>query len=135
MDVASWVTLPFAGERLESAVHLGNGKDAELRLAFPGGRRVVLSVSAVRVEADRGITVDVSSSDDVSIRIEYLGRDLQLRGGRMRFPDDGDESGVEFLAEVESWLATGCVEELAWVVEVELSLASGASELGNTGSE
>lgn len=127
MDVASWVTLPFAGERLESAVHLGNGKDAELRLAFTGGRRVVLSVSAVRVEADRGITVDVSSWDDVSIRIEYLGRDLQLRDGRMRFPDDGDESGAEFLAEAQSWLATGCAEELPWVVDVELSFASGAS--------
>lgn len=131
MDVAGWVTLPFGGERLESAVHLGNGKDAEFRLTFAGGRRMVLSVSAVRVEADRGIIIDVTSWGDLSIRIEYLGHELRLRGGRIRFPDDDDESGAEFLAEVESWLATGRVEELAWVVEVELSLASGAAEAGN----
>src|SRR5262249_7558402 len=40
MDVASWVTLPFAGERLASVVHIGNGKDAELLHTFAGGRRV-----------------------------------------------------------------------------------------------
>jgi hypothetical protein len=44
MNVANWVTLPFIGERLESVVHFGNGKDAELRLTFADGRRVVLPV-------------------------------------------------------------------------------------------
>jgi imidazolonepropionase-like amidohydrolase len=33
---------PFAGERLASVVHFGNGKDAELLLTFAGGPRVTL---------------------------------------------------------------------------------------------
>lgn len=37
MDVASWVTLPFAGGRLASVVHFGNGKDADLELTFAAG--------------------------------------------------------------------------------------------------
>jgi hypothetical protein len=37
MDVASWVTLPFAGERLASVVHFGNDKDAEFLLTFADG--------------------------------------------------------------------------------------------------
>src|SRR5262249_2571973 len=50
MDVATWVTLPFAGERLASVVHMGNGKDADLLLTFADGRQVTLPVSAMRVE-------------------------------------------------------------------------------------
>src|SRR5215468_9959882 len=123
MGVASWVTLPFAGERLESVVHFGNGKDAELTLTFAGGRRAVLPVNAVRVEADRGVVVDVSRWDDVSLTIQFLGSDLYLHSGRFGYPDDG-----EFLACAESWLAAGCEEELSWTVEVELRLASSPSD-------
>jgi hypothetical protein len=128
MDVASWVTLPFAGERLASVVHFGNGKDAELLLTFAGGPRVTLPVCAVRVEADRGVVVDVSSWDDVSLRIEYLGSDLYLHSGRFGCPGDGEEFVAEFLAEAQSWLAAGCAEELRWVVKVELRLASRPSD-------
>jgi hypothetical protein len=122
--VASWVTLPFAGERLASVVHFGNGKDADLTLTFAGGRRVVLPVSAVRVEADRGVVVDVSRWDDVSLRIEYLGSDLYLHSGRFGYPGNFDQFVAEFPAEAQSWLAAGCEEELLWVVEVELRLTT-----------
>jgi hypothetical protein len=128
MDVASWVTLPFAGERLESVVHFGNGKDAELVLTFVGGRRVTLLVNAVRVEADRGVVVDVSSWDDVSLRIEYLGSDLHLHSGRFGYPGPRDKFDAEFLAEAESWLAAGCEKELLWVAKAELRLASSPSD-------
>ena len=132
MGVARWVTLPFAGERLESVVHFGNGKDAELTLAFAGGRRAVLPVSAVRVEADRGVVVDVSRWDDVSLTIQFLGSDLYLHSGRFGDPDDGDEVFAkllpELLAEAHSWLAGGCEKELGWTVEVELRLTSRPSD-------
>jgi hypothetical protein len=124
MDVASWVMLPFAGERLASVVHIGNGKDAELQLTFASGRRVMLPVSAVRVEVDRGVVVDASGWDDQSMRIQYLDPDLYLHSGRFGCPDGGDESVAGFLAEAQSWLAAGCEEQLTWVVEVELRLAS-----------
>jgi hypothetical protein len=122
--VASWVTLPFAGERLESVVHFGNGKDADLTLTFVGGRRVVLLVDAVRVETDRGVVVDVSSWDDVSLYIEYLGSDLYLHSGRLGYPGDHDNFVDEFLALAQSWLAAGCEEELLWTVDVELRLVT-----------
>jgi len=128
MDVTSWVTLPFAGERLASVVHFGSGKDAELRLAFAGGRRLMLPVNAVRVEVDRGIVVDVSAWDDVSIRIEYLGSDLYLHSGRFGFPDDGDACDARFLADAQRWLAAGCEEQLLWGVDVELRLVSRPSD-------
>jgi hypothetical protein len=124
MDVASWVTLPFAGERLASVVHMGNGKDADLLLTFADGRRVMLPVSAMRVEAGQGIVVDVSRWDDVSMRIEYLGSDLYLHSGRFGYPGDYDQFVAEFPAAAQSWLAAGCEEELLWVVEVELCLAT-----------
>jgi len=127
-NVTSWVTLPFVGERLASVVHFGNGKDADLELTFASGRRATLPVSAVRVEADRGVVVDVSSWDDVSLRIEYFGPDLSLHSGRFGVPDYDDEFDAGFLAVAESWLAAGCQEELRWVVEVELRLASRPSD-------
>ena len=103
MDVASWVTLPFAGERLESVVYVGNGKDAELLLTFDGGRRVMLLVSTVRVEADRGVVIDVSGWDDVSLRIEYLSdSELYLHSGRFGYPGDYDQFVPEFLASAQS---------------------------------
>lgn len=131
-DVASWVTLPFAGERLASVVHIGNGKDAELWLTFASGRRVMLPVSAVRVEADRGVVVDASGWDDVSLRIEYLNPDLYLHSGRFGYPGDRDEYVAEFLAQAQSWLAAGCEKELTWVVKVELHLASRPSGASDT---
>jgi len=127
MGVASWVTLPFAGERLTSVVHFGNGKDADLTLTFAAGRRVVLPVGTVRVETDRGVVVEVTRWDDVSLRIEYLGPDLHLRGGRFGYPGDYDKFVDEFLASAQAWLAAGCEKELLWVVEVELHLATRAS--------
>jgi len=127
-DVASWVTLPFDGERLASVVHFGNGKDADLTLTFAGGRRVVLPVSALRVEADRGVVVEVSRWDDVSLIIEYLGTDLYLHSGRFGYPGAGDQFDVEFIPDAQSWLAAGCEKELLWVVEVELRLATRPSD-------
>jgi hypothetical protein len=88
----------------------------------------MLPVGAVRVEADRGVVVDVSSWDDVSLRIEYLGSDLYLHSGRFGYPGDYDEFVTEFLALTQSWLAAGCEEELRWVVEVELRLATRPSD-------
>lgn len=135
MNVATWVSLPFAGERLESVVHFGNGKDAELRLTFAGGRRVTLDISAsvVRVKADRGVVVEVSSWDDVSLVIKYLGPDLHLHSGRFGFPGGGDEWVAEFLAQARSWLAAGCEEKLLWGVEVELCLVSGLPDPSDAG--
>jgi hypothetical protein len=131
-DVSNWVTLPFAGERLASVVHFGNGKDADLLLTFAGGRRVTLPVSGVRVEADRGVVVDASRWDDVSLRIEYLGSDLYLHSGRFGCPGDRDEFLARFVAsfpaEAQSWLAAGCEKELPWTVEVELRLATRPSD-------
>jgi hypothetical protein len=82
--------------------------------------------SAVRVEADRGVVVDVSGWDDVSMVITYLGPDLCLHSGRFGCPDDDndDEFVAKFLAKAQSWLAAGCEKELLWVVKVELRLAS-----------
>ena len=97
----SWVTLPFAGERLASVVHIGNGKNAKFLLTFADGRRVMLSVYAARVEADRGVVVDVSGWGDLSLRIEYLGSDLYLHSGRFGFGDDDDEFVAWFLAEAQ----------------------------------
>jgi hypothetical protein len=128
IDVANWVTLPFAGERLASVVHFGNGKDAELLLTFAGGRRVTLPVNAVRVEVDRGVVVDASRWDDVSIRIEYLSSDLYLHSGRFGYPGDSDEFAAEFLVGAQAWLAAGCEKELLWVVKVELRLESRPSD-------
>jgi hypothetical protein len=123
MEVVDWVEMPFAGERLASVVYFGSGKDAEVRLAFADGRRVTLPAGALRVEVDRGIVVDVSRWDDVSLRIAYLGPGLRLHGGRFGYPGGGDEQ-ADFLAAARSWLTAGCVEELLWGVDVELRLAS-----------
>jgi hypothetical protein len=128
----SWVALPFVGERLESVVHFGNGKDSELRLAFASRRRVTLPVSAVRVEVDRGIVVDVSSWDDVSLCIKYLGPDLILHSGRFHCPD-GDDVDAEFVAEARSWLAAGCEKELRWVVHAEIRLTSRQADRSSAG--
>jgi hypothetical protein len=57
----------------------------------------MLLVGAVRVEADRGVVVDVSRWDDVSLRIEYLGSDLYLHSGRFGYPDR-DQFVAEFPA-------------------------------------
>ena len=122
MDVANWIAMPLAGERLESVVFFGNGKDAELGLTFADGRRVTLPTSAVRVEVDGGIVVDLSSWDDISMRIDYRGPDLHLHSGRFGFPDG--EEDADFLEAAQSWLAEGCEEDLGWVVEVEMRLVS-----------
>src|SRR5262249_43755295 len=124
MDVATGVTLAFAGELLAAGVRMGNGNDADLLLTFADGRQVMLPVSAMRVEADQGIVVDVSRWDDVSLRIEYLGSDLYLHSGRFGYPGDYDQFVAEFPAAAQSWLAAGCEEELPWVVTVELCLAT-----------
>ena len=119
-----WIEMPMMGERLESVRFLGNGKDAELVLAFAGGRLVTLPVSRSRVEVGSGIIVDVSSLDDVSICIEYAGPDLHLRSGRFGHLRYGDDHG-DFLAAAQSWLAADCGAKLSWVVEAEMCLASG----------
>jgi hypothetical protein len=120
--VVSSVALPFAGERLESVVQFGNGKDLELRIAFATGRRLKLEVGGVRVEVDGGVVVDTSCWDDVSLLIEYRGPDLSLHSGR--FGDGEDGVDADFTAEAQSWLATGCEGELSWVVEAEIRLNS-----------
>src|SRR5262249_13646131 len=77
-----------------------------------------------QVEAGQGIVVDVSRWDDASLRIEYLGSDLYLHSGRFGYPADYDQFIAKFPAAPQSWLAAGCEEELPWVVEVELCLAT-----------
>lgn len=125
MDNVTWVSLPFSDERLESVVHFGNGKDAELELVFTGSRRVVLPASAVRIHIGGGVVVEVSSWDDVSLRTEYRAPDLVFHDGRIGFPAaDDDQSNAQFSAEAREWLATGCTEELTWTVQVQLSLTS-----------
>jgi hypothetical protein len=126
-------SLPFAGERLESVVHFGNGKDAELTLTFASGRRVIVPVDGLRVEVDRGVVVDVSRWDDVSLVIKYLGPDLHLHSGRLGYEDDHDEWTAEFLAETRAWLAAGCEKELSWTVEVELRLVTGPPDSSDAG--
>lgn len=123
-----WFTLPFAGERLTSVVHSGNGKDSALELKFANGRRVLLPVNTVRVEADRGVVVDTSSWDDMTLLIEYRGPDLSLHSGRFGRSGGNDEFSARFLAgfiaDAQSWLATGCDKEFSWTADVELRLAS-----------
>jgi hypothetical protein len=125
VDEIGWVSLPFSGERLESVVHFGNGKDAELELVFADGRRAVLPADAVRIQIDGGVVVEVSSWDDVSLRTVYRAPGLAFHSGRIGFPaGDDDEFIADFRAEVRSWLATGCREELMWTVQVQVSLTS-----------
>jgi len=129
----SWVALPSADERLESVVHFGNGKDSELWLGFAARRRVTLPVRAVRVEVDRGVVVDVSSWDDVSLCITYLGPDLIFHSGRFSFSGGSDDVDAEFMAEARSWLAAGCENELGWVVHAEIRLTSRQADRSNAG--
>jgi hypothetical protein len=122
-NAIGWVTLPFVGEPLKSVIHIGNGKDAELQLTFASGSSVTLAVSRVRVEADRGVVVDVSGGGDNGLRVEYSGPNLYLHSGRFAFPEDDASMTAEFLDAAQSWLAAGGNDELWWVVEVELRLA------------
>jgi hypothetical protein len=126
-----WIEMPFAGERLESVVHFGSGKDSELRLVFATGRRVTLAVSAVRVAVDLGVVVDVSGWDDVSLRIEYLGPNLNLHSGRFGFEVD-DDFDAEFAAEARSWVCADCEGQLDRVVRAEIRLTSTPSCAGST---
>jgi hypothetical protein len=124
-----WVTLPFVGAPLKSVIHMGNGKDADLQLTFASGSIVTLPVSRVRVEADRGVVVDVSGWGDLELRIEYSGPNFYLHSGRFTFPENTGSTTAEFLDEAQSWLAEGCNREFLWVVKVELHLASRSSDL------
>jgi hypothetical protein len=124
VDEMTWVSLPFSGELLESVVHFGNGKDAELELMFADGRRVVLGADAVRLQIGGGVVVEVSSWDDVSLHTVYRAPGLVLHSGRICYPaGDVDELAL-FRAAVESWLAAGCDKELLWMVLVQVSLTS-----------
>ena len=95
----------------------------KLVLAFAGGGRVALCRGALRVEVDRGIVIDVSRCDDISICMKYLGSDLYLSRGRFGYPGDD----ADFLAAAQPWLDADCATELPWVVEVEMCLASRSS--------
>jgi hypothetical protein len=138
VNATGWVTLPFVGAQLKSVTHIGNGKDAELRLMFASGSRVTLPVSRVRVETDRGVVVDVSGRGDAELLIDYSGADIYLHSGQFTIDDGGydymlaeflGEMLAEFLDEAQSWVAAGGDKELRWAVRVELRLASRSSDL------
>jgi hypothetical protein len=124
VEEITWVSLPFSGELLESVVHFGNGKDAELELMFADGRRAVLAAKAVRLQVSGGVVVEVSSWDDVSLRTVYRAPGLTLHSGRIGFPAWDDDEPALFRAGVGSWLAAGCDKELLWTVHVQVSLTS-----------
>jgi hypothetical protein len=121
----TWVDLPFADEALESVVHFGNGKDAELRLTFADGRRLVFDVGAVRVEVDGGVVVETSRWDDVSLIIDYRSADLRLRSAQIGYETERAAEAREFRDSVRAWLAEGYDPvELEWVVSFRLHLTS-----------
>lgn len=120
----SWMELPFDGERLESVVHFGSGKDAELKLVFANGQPRVIPVNEVRFQIDGGVIIEVSPWDDVSLRSEYRAPGLTFHSGRVGIPEENDDEIMAvFRDEVQSWLATGHAEELGWVVEAQISLS------------
>ena len=118
------VSLPFGGDRLESVVHFGNGKDADLKLIFADGRCAVLSVTAVQIQIDGGVVVEVSSGDDLSLLTEYRAPGLTFHSGRFGLSTRAEDLCAEFLAEARSWLATGGHRDLMWVGKAQIRLTS-----------
>jgi hypothetical protein len=119
----SWVSLPHTDEPLRSVTHVGNGKDADIVIEFADGRRIELGVATVRVEADRGVVIETSALDDLSLEISYTGPNLLLRHGRIGFSDD-ERWRAEIVDSARAWIESGCGGELSYAVYVELRLAS-----------
>lgn len=123
-DRMTWVELPFVDEPLDSADHVGNGKDAEFELRLGSGLQVTLAATHVRVEIDGHVDVQVSSEGDLSLRISYRGEGLYLRRGRVGWPEEDGKWPAEFREDAQAWVAGGCEGDLLWAPEVEIRLGS-----------
>lgn len=125
---AAWITVPGVGEPLDTVIHIGNGKDADLFMMLASGRAIELATNGVRVETEGSVEITTTAWGDTALRTEYTAPELVLAGGRMSFSGDIDDPWTEmFLRDAKGWIASGLKGELGYVVAVELQLGSSVS--------
>lgn len=124
MDDLIYHGVDFGRTALRHITMIGNGKDADLTIAFVDGRRFQLGVNDMDIKATGSHQVRVSGAGDSSLKIEYATNGLRIDSAAFAFSNDHDEWQTQFEEELRKWAEAEESRPLLWCADVRIVLTS-----------